>query len=46
MRALQGLVRAAGFKSVEVIQGPPSMTGIPAGSPPVRYRAMVHGHKA
>lgn len=46
MRALQGLVRAAGFKSVEIVQGPPSMTGIPAGSPPVRYRAMVHAHKA
>jgi tRNA (mo5U34)-methyltransferase len=46
VRALQGLLRAAGFNSVEVIQGPPSLAGIPAGSPPVRYRAMVHARKA
>lgn len=46
IRALEGLVRAAGFKSIEVVQGPPSIAGIPAGSPPVRYRAMVHARKA
>jgi tRNA (mo5U34)-methyltransferase len=46
VRALQGLLRAAGFNSVEVIQGPPSLAGIPAGAPPVRYRAMVHARKA
>lgn len=46
MRALQGLVRAAGLKRVEVIQGPPSMTGVQPGSPPVRYRAMMHAHKS
>jgi tRNA (mo5U34)-methyltransferase len=45
IRALKGLVRAAGFTRVEVVQGPPSLEGIPAGSPPVRYRAMVHAHK-
>jgi tRNA (mo5U34)-methyltransferase len=46
IRALEGLVRAAGFATIEVVQGPPSMVGIPAGSPPVRYRAMVHARKA
>lgn len=45
IRALEGLVRAAGFARIEVVQGPPSMVGIPAGSPPVRYRAMVHARK-
>lgn len=45
IRALEGLVRAAELKSIEVVQGPPSIAGIPAGSPPVRYRAMVHARK-
>lgn len=45
IRAIEGLVRAAGFREVEVVQGPPSTAGIPANSPPVRYRAMVHARK-
>jgi tRNA (mo5U34)-methyltransferase len=43
--ALRGLLQAAGFKRVEVLQGPPDVSSVPAGAPPVRYRAIVHAFK-
>lgn len=45
LRALRGLVQAAGFKDCEVLQGPPPLGDLAAGDPPQRYRAMVHAFK-
>ncbi len=45
MRALRGLLEAAGFKRVEVLQGPPDISSVSAGASPVRYRAIVHAYK-
>ena len=45
LRALLGLLRAAGFKRVDVLQGPPSVAPAAAGDPPMRYRAIVHAHR-
>jgi len=43
MAAVLALCRAAGFRSVEVTQGPPAgFASHPAGSPPAHYRAIVH----
>ncbi|MGE3803798.1 MAG: class I SAM-dependent methyltransferase [Gemmataceae bacterium] len=43
-RALVGLCRAAGFRHVETIQGPPDVKGLPAGEV-AHYRAIVHAWK-
>ena len=40
MRALLGMCRAAGFASVEPVQGPPQSLL----KRPLRYRAVVHAH--
>lgn len=45
LRALMGLLRAAGFKRIEVIQGPPPAALLKTGEPLIRYRAMVHAFK-
>ena len=45
LRALLGLIRAAGFKHAEVLQGPPPAIPARAGAAPVRYRAIVHAYR-
>jgi len=45
LKALCGLVQAAGFTRVEVVQGPPKVADMKAGDPPLRYRAVVHAFK-
>ena len=43
LRALTGMCRAAGFRRVEVVQGPPAAASdAQPGTAPVRYRAIVH----
>lgn len=44
--ALEALCRAAGFTSVDVVQGPPrELLVAAAGTPPSHYRLMAHAHK-
>ena len=45
LRALLGLIQAAGFKRSEVLQGPPPAIPARAGAAPVRYRAIVHAYR-
>jgi len=42
LKALLGLCRTAGFRSVHVCQGPPRhFERLPAGAPPIGYRAVI-----
>ena len=45
--ALKGMCQAAGFRKVEIVQGPPVVSNAPIDRPykPLRYRAVAHAWK-